>query len=79
MGMYDDVKYEMECPVCHNLVGGFQSKDGPCMLGLLEFWEVNRFYSSCPKCRIRIEFTRKKPQQPSPIDDYEMKIEERAK
>ena len=77
MGMHDDVKYGMDCPKCGNLVGGFQSKDGPCMMTELDFWEVNNFYSSCPDCHTWIEFTRKQPRTPSPINDYDMEVEAR--
>ena len=74
MGMYDNIRYEMDCPKCETRVASFQSKDGVCMLIELDFWEVNNFYSDCPKCGAWIEFNRKKPRQPSPIDDYEMTV-----
>lgn len=78
MGMYDDVEFEMNCPKCGSKVDGFQSKDGLCMLATLDFWEVNNFYSHCSKCKAWIEFNRKKPAQPSPIEDYEMTVEARG-
>ena len=72
MGMFDDVKYEMDCPKCGGRVSGFQSKDGPCCFNTLEFWEVSNFYTHCPRCDTWIEFNRKTPVKPSPIEDYEM-------
>ncbi len=74
MGMFDWIKYEMDCPKCGARVSGFQSKDEGCTLATLEFWEVDNFYDSCPKCGAWIEFNRKKHQGPSPISDYEMEV-----
>lgn len=72
--MFDDIKFEIDCPKCGARVTGFQSKDGPCVLAELEFWEVDNFYSHCPKCETWIEFTYKIPREPRPITDYEMEI-----
>jgi len=77
MGMYDDINYSMDCPKCGASVGGFQSKDGNCILGTLEFWEVSNFYTHCPKCSAWIEFNCKKPAPKLSIEDYEMTVEER--
>ena len=74
MGMYDSIKYEMDCPKCEAKISGFQSQDGPCCLATLEFWEVNNFYSHCPNCNAWIEFNRKPPAQLSPIEDYAMTV-----
>ena len=72
--MYDEIKYEMDCPKCGAKITGFQSKDGLCILATLEFWEVDNFYSPCPSCNAWIEFNRKTSRQPSPIEDYDMTI-----
>jgi len=72
--MYDDIKYEMGCPNCGNKVDDFQSKDGPCILTTLEFWEVSNFYASCLNCGHWIEFNRKAPIKPVPLEDYEMTV-----
>jgi len=76
MGVFDNVKFKMDCPKCGAKITGFQSKDGPCILTTLEYWEVNHFYSSCPQCRARIEFTRKKPElrEKIPLSDYDMTV-----
>ena len=72
MGMFDNVNYEMDCPNCGARLTDFQSKDGDCCLGMLELVEVNNFYTSCDKCGTWIEFNRKEPTNPVPIEDYEM-------
>lgn len=77
MGMFDDVNYVMDCPKCKHLIKGFQSKSGPKVLAVLEFWEVDNFYSSCdnPACGIWIEFTlKKKCNKKRTIKDYRMNI-----
>ena len=79
MGMFDEIRYEMDCPICGTKIRGFQSKDGPCCLATLEFWEVDNFYISCPNCHAWIEFTYKLPRLPRSIDDYERIVEEEAK
>ena len=76
MGMFDDIKLEIKCPKCGAIVKGFQSKDGPCYLSQLDYWEVDNFYSSCPKCDVWIEFVRKsKPKVP--LSDYEIIVTEK--
>lgn len=73
MGMYDGVRTpDIECPVCGELVAGFQSKDGRCMLSEVNYWEVNNFYTHCPICGTWIEFYRRTSHQEIPLNDYEM-------
>jgi len=71
MGMFDYVRYEMDCPQCGNKVNDFQSKDGPCILGYLDFRQVNNFYASCKSCGHWIEFTFSGKNDRT-IDDYDM-------
>ena len=76
MGMFDDVKFEMDCPKCGKKITGFQSKDGSCTLDTLHFWEVDNFYSDCENCQIWIEFTKvtsNKKRKPD-ISDYKMEV-----
>lgn len=56
MGMYDNVNYECRCPNCGETVTGFQSKDGPCELGMIEVSEAHNFYTDCHHCDEWIEF-----------------------
>jgi phage FluMu protein Com len=83
MGMFDWIDFEMECPVCKTKVDGFQSKDGSCSLHRLSPYEVFNFYTSCPKCKTWIEFTKKyikpiKEPESIPLDiilqSFDMKI-----
>lgn len=80
MGMFDDIRFEMDCPNCKEKIKNFQSKDGECGMHLLEFWEVSHFYASCYKCQSWIEFNL--PQRPNRrlvIEDYNMEIKIRNK
>lgn len=72
MGMYDEIKYEMNCPTCGKIVKNFQSKDRNCLLENLDYWEVNCFYTSCYWCNTWIEFNLKGKRPFIPITDYEM-------
>ena len=74
MGMYDDIKLEIDCPKCGTKMQEFQSKDGPCILAELEYWEVSNFYGGCPKCKVWIEFNRKIKEVP--LSDFEMEVKE---
>lgn len=75
MGMYDEINFETTCPRCGEKVDEFQSKDGPCMLTTLEFWEVNEFYSSCRKCNTWIIYgLKKRPNRKIKIEDYKRSI-----
>lgn len=55
--MFDNINYEAPCPNCNELLNDWQSKDGPCVLEILEPWEVKAFYTSCPKCGAWVEAT----------------------
>ena len=72
MGMFDRIKYEMDCPKCGYKVNSFQSKDAQCLLADLDFWEVDNFYDACGNCGLWIVFNRKNPREKAPISDYEM-------
>ena len=72
MGMFDYIKYKMPCPECETEISVFQSKDGPCVLADLEFWEVENFYAICGHCGSWVEFNLPKKRKPRPITDYAM-------
>lgn len=74
MGMFDWVNFEYDCPICGSKVTGFQSKDGPCELKTLEYWQVNNFYTHCDTCDYWVEFKLKKELRNPyrPIEDYEI-------
>lgn len=76
MGMFDYIKFEMDCPKCGVKLDNFQSKDGSCSMIDLEYWEVDRFYDMCDKCNAWIEFNRKTAHSQIPITDYEMSVRE---
>jgi hypothetical protein len=57
MGMFDYVKFECECPDCGCPVTEFQSKDGECDMVTLLPEDVKNFYTSCPCCKLWIEFS----------------------
>lgn len=59
MGMFDYVRYECICPVCHSKVIGFQSKSGECELKTVEPKSVANFYSACSNCGSWLEYTAK--------------------
>ena len=48
--MFDYVNYKALCPNCGTEIVRWQTKDGCCVAESLETWEVESFYSSCPKC-----------------------------
>lgn len=78
MGMFDYINFKCDCPVCGAEIEGFQSKDGPSDLVTLEYWEVDRFYSECPKCLAWIDFIREGKKPYAPINDYKQIVIEPA-
>ena len=74
MGMFDFIKYNMECPMCGKKLDSFQSKEGFCTLSVLEFWEVSNFYDYCDACFAWVEFNRKDFVHPT-IEDYVITVE----
>jgi uncharacterized protein (UPF0212 family) len=56
---YISVDVDVECPVCGEKLGNFETKDGPGAQVTLDFREVDGFYSRCVKCNSVIEFTLK--------------------
>ena len=87
MGMFDDVKLEIKCPECGEVVNRFQSKDGECVLAELDFWEVDNFYDYCEKCGAFIEFTLKdagyrklqEVRKSFTLADYDMHVRKKEK
>ena len=78
--MFDNINFKCKCPLCKNEVSDFQSKDGACMLGILEFWEVRNFYASCRSCGLWIEFRRFSDENKKfKISDYLMTMEKTFK
>ena len=74
MGIFDNVRHEMECPNCGRLVDDFQTKDDDCVLLNLEFWEVDNFYTFCT-CGVWIEFNR--DGEGDTIEAYKMTVRKR--
>lgn len=54
MGLFDDVNFQCVCPGCGDMVAGFQSKDGPCEMGMVEVWDVRYLCAICESCGLRI-------------------------
>jgi len=72
MGMYDEVDYRMLCPTCEAELSDFQTKEGACVLGRLDWKRVGNFYTFCDNCKSWIEFTRKPAKD---IDEFDMVVE----
>lgn len=80
MGMFDWVKFEIECPNCKTKMDNFQSKDRSCSMFHLEFWEVDNFYDSCIKCNTWVEyFLKEKLNKERTIKDYKKKVKIRGR
>jgi ribosomal protein S27E len=57
MGMYDDINVDIKCPNC----GGdtiAQSKDGDCLINLIDPTEVSWFKIYCVDCRETTTYSR---------------------
>ena len=54
MGLFDSVNYKAKCPNCGANIDTWQTKEGACILELLEPWEVKYFHGSC-ECGAWIE------------------------
>ena len=76
MGMFDYVNFECDCPNCCHKIDGFQTKDGPCVLANLEYWQVRNFYSHCDNCAVRIVYILEvgNPKVGIPIEAYTKSI-----
>lgn len=55
MGMFDYVQYKGYCPECLTEITDWQSKDAGCNLETVSVDQVDRFYTSCPKCGAWVE------------------------
>ena len=73
MGMFDWIKFETKCPNCKQKVNNFQSKDRGCHMQILNYWEVDNFYSPC-KCGTWIEYNLIKKKPAIPITHYKKTI-----
>lgn len=57
MGMFDDVEFEMKCPLCGELIKHFQTKDmlkGLSSYKVKELWTDTKFYSTCENCNTKV-------------------------
>lgn len=69
--MFDYVKTpEIPCPDCGEPLTGFQSKDGPCQLEEVDFWQVDFFYTHCQECKRSVSFLRDTPKPEVPLTHY---------
>ncbi|EDY82979.1 hypothetical protein VDG1235_2602 [Verrucomicrobiia bacterium DG1235] len=75
MGMYDEISVppETKCVKCGEPITGFQSKDGPCELKVLDYSEVDNFYTDCEACGHWNEYVRKRPKPKVPFEDFEIR------
>lgn len=72
MGMYYEIEIQVPCPNCDTILDDFQSKDGePLICAPLKFWQVNNFYTECPKCKLWVEYRLKPDFKRPTIKDYE--------
>jgi len=77
MGLFNYIRnFETTCPSCGEVLNDFQSKDyEPNVMEEIPYWYVDRFYTSCPKCRTWVEFRRKGADMLPPFrpkKDYEL-------
>lgn len=76
MGMFDYVDApEVPCPECGEMIGGWQSKSGPCELLRLQPKQVANFYTSCNECHVWIEYTRDEPTPDDPFAGFTRTVE----
>jgi uncharacterized protein (UPF0212 family) len=75
---YISLDTDVECPICGEKLGNFETKNGPGAQVTLDFREVDNFYSRCTKCNSIIEFLLKNPveadaREKLTIDSYQKK------
>lgn len=71
MGLFNHVRFEMDCPKCGTRLKDFQTKDGYPTMDTVNYWECHNFYTWCENCNTWVEFNLKKSSF-RPIEDYEM-------
>jgi hypothetical protein len=54
MGLFDHVKFKMDCPFCGKIIDGFQSKSSTCMMNTITPQAANTFYSNC-ECGVWVD------------------------
>ena len=61
MGLFDYVDAPDITCRCGAVVTGWQSKDGPCELGVISTANVDNYYAPCDACHAWHEFRRVRP------------------
>lgn len=69
MGIFDYVNFKCKCPKCGEPITDFQTKNSGCSFSMLEYYEVDNFYSNCDKCNLWVDFTLKRKKF-LPITEY---------
>jgi RNase P subunit RPR2 len=74
MSMFDSIRLPaiLFCKKCGEPLASWQSKDGPCILAMLDFWEVDNFYAHCLKCGEWHEFNLDEPRPQLPLSAYKL-------
>ncbi len=73
MGMFNYIKAEIPCKNCSYIITEFQSKDGLILeLLILDYWQVDNFYTDCPSCGVWNEYFRKEKKPYVPLSHYEL-------
>jgi uncharacterized protein (UPF0212 family) len=75
---YVSLDVDVECSVCGEKLGNFETKNGPGAQVTLDFREVDSFYSRCSKCNSIIEFSLKNTAEAGDrknltVDNYQKK------
>jgi C4-type Zn-finger protein len=79
MGIYNIVKFQINCPVCGKQITEFQTKEGDGVLEIIEYYKVNNFHAICPHCQSLVEFYYSPERAKRTLKDYKMRIVELKK
>ena len=76
MGVYNIVRFQINCPVCGKQINEFQTKEGAGAFDVIEYYTINNFHAICPHCQSLIEFYYSPDRKKRSIKDYKMRIVE---
>jgi hypothetical protein len=74
MGMFDWVDFSIKCPLCGEMLVGFQTKDLENQLKTVNYKDTKNFYNCCKNCKTSVHFYKMRNRNGMVTATYKMEV-----